>query len=86
MSINLKLKAKIIQKGSLTAREGEILALICEGKPDKAIARLLEISTKTVEAHSAKIYEKLEVRNAATNARCAAISASVARGIIKISI
>jgi DNA-binding NarL/FixJ family response regulator len=81
----MKIKAEVIDKGNLTDRESEVLTLICEGKPDKAIANLLSISTKGVEAHTAHIYEKLNVRNAVINARCAAISASVARGMVKLS-
>ncbi|MEF3075195.1 LuxR C-terminal-related transcriptional regulator [Methylobacter sp. Wu1] len=82
----MKIKAKLVNNEVLTAREGEVLELICSAKNDKTIARMLGISAKMVEAHSSRIYEKLNVRNAETNARCAAISASVARGIVRISI
>jgi DNA-binding CsgD family transcriptional regulator len=79
------IKVEVVNKGPLTDRESEVLAMICEGKPDKTIANILAISTRGVEAHTAHIYEKLNVRNAVINARCAAISASVARGMIKLS-
>lgn len=57
----------VIQKklASLTPREREVLNLIVEGKPNKTIASVLDISGKTVEGHRAHIMEKLEARNAA---------------------
>jgi len=49
----------------LTRRQHEILRLIAAGKNTKEIARILDISVKTVEAHRAQIMERLGVRNVA---------------------
>jgi DNA-binding NarL/FixJ family response regulator len=43
----------------LTAREREILQLVAEGKTNRAIANLLTLSIKTVQAHRAHLMEKL---------------------------
>jgi|694.fasta_scaffold24071_10 DNA-binding CsgD family transcriptional regulator len=80
-----QIQAKIIEPGALTPKETEVLALICEGKPDKLIARQLAISIRTVEHHCDHIYEKLAVRSNSVNARCAAIAAAVARGMVLLS-
>jgi FixJ family two-component response regulator len=50
---------------TLTAREQQIMALVLEGKLNKTIAYDLDISIKTVEAHRARVMEKLEVRSLA---------------------
>ena len=47
----------------LTPREQEILKLIAEAHPSKAIASMLTISIKTVERHRANILEKLGMRD-----------------------
>ena len=47
----------------LTARESEVLALLAVGLPNKAIARQLGISPKTVGNHVEHIYTKLGVTN-----------------------
>ncbi len=49
----------------LTARESEVLALLARGLPNKAIARQLRISPKTVSNHVEHIYAKLGVSNRA---------------------
>lgn len=49
----------------LTAREAEVLALIVAGKLNKQIADTLDISIKTVEAHRARIMEKMGIRSVA---------------------
>jgi DNA-binding NarL/FixJ family response regulator len=40
----------------LSGREGEVLALLVEGLPNKLIARRLEISEKTVKAHLTRVF------------------------------
>jgi len=80
-----EIKAEVIDSDRLTPRECEILALVCEGDVDKAIARKLAISLFTVKRHVQHLYEKLDVREASVNARCAAISTAVARGMVKLS-
>lgn len=47
----------------LSTREREIVQLIAEGKPNKEVAALLNISVKTVETHRAHIMEKLDLHS-----------------------
>jgi DNA-binding NarL/FixJ family response regulator len=49
----------------LTNREKEVLKLIAEGKSNKEIADLLDISVRTEEKHRANIMEKLNMKNSA---------------------
>jgi RNA polymerase sigma factor (sigma-70 family) len=51
--------------GSLTQREREVLDLVVAGKLNREVAEALDISIKTVEAHRAKLMEKLEVNSLA---------------------
>ena len=46
----------------LTPREREILQLIAEGKSNKDVANLLNLSVYTVETHRSNIMEKLHLR------------------------
>ena len=46
---------------SLTGREQQILGLLADGKRVKEIARLLNISVKTVESHRQSVMDKLEI-------------------------
>lgn len=50
----------------LTPRELEILRLVIAGKTNKAIAKEIYISAKTVEFHLENIYRKLGVRTRLT--------------------
>ncbi|KQU56054.1 LuxR family transcriptional regulator [Sphingomonas sp. Leaf339] len=59
----------------LTAREREVLALICRGYDDKTIARTLDVASNTVRNHVARIYAKIGV-----NRRIAAVAWARARG------
>jgi len=45
---------------TLTPRELEVMNLVVEGKPSKIIARILDISTKTVEFHRSRVMEKMQ--------------------------
>ena len=45
----------------LTPKEREILALICQAKPNKQIARELDMNEKTVRNHATHIFAKLGV-------------------------
>jgi RNA polymerase sigma factor (sigma-70 family) len=49
----------------LTQREREVLDQVVAGRMNREIAEALDISIKTVEAHRAKIMEKLEVNSVA---------------------
>jgi len=47
----------------LTERQLQVLALLAEGKPNKLIARTLDITEGTVKIHLAAIFQALGVRN-----------------------
>jgi DNA-binding CsgD family transcriptional regulator len=47
--------------GALTPREVEVLRLIAQGKTNRAIARALDISEKTVARHVSNIFTKLDL-------------------------
>lgn len=51
--------------GQLTQREREVMDLVVAGKLNKQIADQLNISMKTVEAHRARVMEKMGVRTLA---------------------
>ena len=48
---------------NLTSREREVLQLIAEGHSNQAVADLLFVSVKTVEAHKAHLTQKLNAKN-----------------------
>ncbi len=50
---------------SLSAREQQVLQLILDGKLNKEIAYMLSIAISTVEAHRAKIMQKMKVKTLA---------------------
>jgi two-component system response regulator DctR len=49
---------------TLSEREREVMDLLVVGKPNKVIADELSIAIRTVEAHRARIFDKLGVRSA----------------------
>ncbi len=49
----------------LTAREKEVLQLLAEGKTNKEVATVLDISPYTVESHRTNLMQKLNVHNTA---------------------
>lgn len=49
--------------GRLTTREREVMDLVVEGQPNKAIAHRLNIALRTVEIHRARVMEKTGARN-----------------------
>jgi len=48
----------------LTSREREVLQMIAEGKTNKEIATVLNLSVYTVEAHRGRVMEKLNLHSA----------------------
>ncbi len=66
-------------RSSLTDRELQILEHVSLGLTVKQVATRLGLSPRTVEAHIAKLYRKLGVRN-----RVQAISRAVSLGLIEI--
>jgi len=63
----------------LTAREIQVLELLAEGLPNKAIAERLGISDQTVKFHVAAISGKLGAAN-----RTDAVRRAVRRGLIAL--
>jgi NarL family two-component system response regulator LiaR len=62
----------------LTPRERQVLELIARGRPNKLIARELEISEKTVKAHVGRVLSKLGVSD-----RTQAALYAVREGIVR---
>ena len=44
----------------LTPREREVMDMVCDGKSNKEIANSLGVSAKTIEAHRARVMEKMQ--------------------------
>ena len=65
----------------LTAREADVLALLARGLANKAIAKELSISPKTVGNHIERIYTKLGVTN-----RAAAAMRAMQYGVVDASV
>jgi DNA-binding NarL/FixJ family response regulator len=63
----------------LTAREIQVLELLAEGLPNKAIAARLRISDQTVKFHVSSIAGKLGAKN-----RTDAVRLAVRRGLITL--
>jgi len=62
----------------LTPRELEVMQMVADGRSNKEIAQQLEVSAKTVEAHRAKMMEKMQAGSLAELVRMA-----VAANVIK---
>jgi DNA-binding NarL/FixJ family response regulator len=54
----------------LTPRERDVMGYVAMGKPNKIIAAELGVSQRTIEAHRARIFQKMQVKNAVELARC----------------
>jgi DNA-binding NarL/FixJ family response regulator len=61
----------------LTSRERDVLTAMADGLPTREIAQALNISTKTVESHKARLFTKLGARNTAH-----AVTIAVGRNLI----
>jgi len=55
--------ARLSARLGLTAREGEVLAWLADGKSNRDIAEILALSPRTVTKHLEQIYAKLGVEN-----------------------
>lgn len=53
----------------LTARERDVLALVAEGHSNAAIADRLDLTARTVETHTSRIFTKLDLEATATTHR-----------------
>jgi DNA-binding NarL/FixJ family response regulator len=64
---------------ALTPRERDVLELIAQGLPNKAIAARLAISDQTVKVHLGSIYGKLQASN-----RTDAVRRAIRRGLVSV--
>ena len=55
-----RLVAAPLAKVGLSPREKEVLALVAEGRTNKAIAETLFVSPNTVKTHARAVYRKLD--------------------------
>jgi DNA-binding NarL/FixJ family response regulator len=55
----------------LTPRQREVLQLVAEGKSNKEIATILNVSLKTVDFHKARLMDELGLRTTAELTRYA---------------
>ena len=74
---NLRAQAEPVE--SLTPREAEVLCLVAEGKPNKAIAAALSITERTVKFHVGAIMSKLGATN-----RTEAVRLATQRGWVQL--
>lgn len=70
--------AQRMQEETLTEREVQILALLAEGKSNRAIGQSLFITESTVKSHLKSLFGKLDVTS-----RAEAIALAARRGLIK---
>lgn len=66
-----------MRMAQLTPREHEVMLMVTDGKSNKEIAGELGVSAKTVEAHRARVMEKMEARSLAELVRMVLNSESV---------
>ena len=64
ISARLERDQRLRGLGELSEREQEVMRLIAQGVPNKLIAHRLNISTRTVEVHRARVFDKLAVGSA----------------------
>lgn len=57
----------------LTPREAEVMQMVTDGRSNKEIANLLGVSAKTVEAHRARVMEKMQAGSLAELVRMAVL-------------
>ncbi len=73
-------EARLTTDELLTKREEEVIKLIAEGECNKNIARILDISVRTVETHRHNIKKKLGIHSAAGLTRYA-----IENGLVKLT-
>ena len=57
----LQKQARLMRELGLSRRQGEVMALLIQGKTYKAIGGVLSVSENTVRSHVKKIYAKAGV-------------------------
>ena len=68
-----------VPKDILTPREREVLKLIAEGRSNKEVAQLLDLSVKTIDVHRTNIMKKLDIHDVATLVKFA-----IKKGLIQV--
>ncbi len=72
---NRETRAEVAARLSeLTPREHEVMAMVTDGKANKEIAAELGVSAKTVEAHRARVMEKMRADSLADLVRMAMLA------------
>ena len=66
---------------SLTPRELEVLQLIVQGKSNKEIAAVLELSANTVSVHRANLMQTLDIHNTAE-----LVVYAIRKGLVSIAV
>ncbi len=61
----------VARMAQLTPREHEVMELVTSGKSNKEIAAALSVAAKTVEAHRARVMDKMHARSLADLVRMA---------------
>lgn len=64
-------KSGVVPKATLTSRERVVVQLIAEGHPNREIAKILNVSVKTVESQRASAMKKLNLATTAALVRYA---------------
>ena len=54
-----------LRRGTLTAREREVMRVLAEGRTVRQAATKLGVSVKTIEAHKFNLMRKLDIHNKA---------------------
>jgi LuxR family maltose regulon positive regulatory protein len=73
-------RSSSVSEHGFSAREQGVLAELCNGRSNKGIGQLLDLSENTVKFHLKRIFKKLDV-----DSRAAAIAAAMQRGIVNVS-
>ncbi|CAB4202634.1 CsgD DNA-binding HTH domain-containing proteins [uncultured Caudovirales phage] len=84
--MNKRLHIQLDESSLFTERERQVIARLCAGESDKQMSNAMKISVHTINTYIDHIYQKLELKNQAINARCAAISLLVANKFVKITL
>jgi len=74
------LSADEVSQEALSARELEVLGLLCQGRADKEIAQTLYLSVRTVNSHVSHVYAKLGV-----GTRTEAMHVAFQRGLVDVA-
>jgi len=78
-------ESKTAAARELSSRQKEVVQLIAEGYSSKAMARLLCVTTKTVEKHRQTVMKKLDIHNIAALTRYAVSSGIVDSNYVPIA-